>query len=62
MCCLSKKQSSRAKKGASDVGIGWSTWKLKSPVTNSSEGKEMRSSRRVENSVRKVVLDDDGGR
>ena len=60
-CCFKEKQSKRARKGASDVGIGESTWKLKSPVINNSEGREIRLSKSVQNSERKVVLEADGG-
>jgi hypothetical protein len=39
-----------------------STWMLKSPLMMRSEGEQLRSSKSVENSDRKVAIDEDGGR
>ena len=39
-----------------------STWILKSPVMTSSDGVVAKSSSKVENSERKIDLDDEGGK
>ena len=42
--------------------VGQSTWKLKSPEIVNSDGEEIRSSRRDENSEKKIDLDKEGER
>jgi hypothetical protein len=61
-CCVRQKVSSRVRNGTSEGGVGWSTWKLKSPVIRSSEGEGERASSKVEKSVMKAALEEEGGR
>ena len=62
MCWERLYVSSKVRKGAVLYEVGVSTCILKSPKKMISEGWEMISSSNVENSVRKGVFEDDGGR
>lgn len=62
MCWVREKSLRRLIKWEAEGQLGWSTWKLKSPVIINSEFDVARSSRRVENSEMKVDLEEAGGR